>query len=191
MNKTIIFILIFGLAVVYGCSFQLTFEKGVKKMDKLDNQYGASLKSPPDNADKITGLVAGLNDFKAANPDIPDSLALLIDFRVKFLESAKLDLEGWQWGKASTTDYGFGCSKGYPRITESAKLRNASAQKGNEAVAILQEFVDRYQAEAQSLNISQKDVLILKTEYFTMEEKAARDARIMRSLCKDQANQTG
>lgn len=190
MNKTIIVVLILGLVVVYGCaSSQMTFEKGVKKINELDKKYGSGLKSPPNSTDGITGLAAELNDFKAANQNIPEPLKYLVDFRIKFLEAEKLNAEGWQWGKASTTEFGFGC-KGYDRILQSSNLRNQSAQKGYEAVSILQEFVDNYPDEAGSLNISQKDVLILKTKYFQVEEKAARDARIIRSLCKEQANQT-
>lgn len=169
----------------------MTFDRGVKKINELDKNYGATLKSPPNSTDKITGLVAGLNELKAANENLPESLKFLVDFRIKFLEAEKLNAEGWQWGKASTTEYGFGCKGGYSRITQSARLRNASAQKGYEAVVILQEFVDLYPIEAKSLSLSQKDILILKTEYFKSEEQAARDAKIIRSLCKEQANSTG
>ena len=190
MNKTIIFALILGLAIAYGCSSQLTFENGVKKIDELDKKYGSSLKSPPNSTGSIAGLAAELNDFKSANQNLPEPLKYLVDFRIKFLEAEKLNAEGWQWGKASTTEFGFGC-KGYGRITQSSDLRNQSAQKGYEAVGILQEFVDKYPKEAESAGLTQKDVLLLKATYFQIEEKAARDSRVMRGLCKEQANATG
>ena len=192
MDKTIIFALILGLVVVYGCaSSQMTFEKGVKKINELDKKYGSSLKSPPNSTDKITGLVAELNNFKSANENLPESLKYLVDFRIKFLEAEKLNAEGWQGGKASTTEFGFGCNKGYARILESAGLRNASASRGFEAVELLQKFIDSYPEEAASLDLSQRDVLSLKAAFFQEGEKAAKDARIIRSLCKEQANATG
>lgn len=192
MNKTAIFALILSLAIAYGCAAsQMTFGQGVKKIDELDKKYGSSLKSPPNSTDKIAGLIAELNDFKAANENLPESLRYLVDFRIKFLEAEKLNAEGWQWGKASTTDFGFGCNKGYARILESAGLRNASARKGFEAVELLQKFIDSYPEEAASLDLSQRDVLYLKAAFFQEGEKAERDARIIRSLCKEQANATG
>ena len=192
MNKTIIFALILGLAVAYGCaSSPMTFEKGVKKINELDKKYDSGLKSPPNSTDKIGGLVAELNDFRAANGNLPEPLKYLVDFRIKFLEAEKLNAEGWKWGKASTTEFGFGCNKGYARIIESAGLRNASASKGSEAAELLQKFIDSYPEEAASLDLSQRDVLSLKASYFQEGEKAERDARIIRSLCKAQANQTG
>ncbi|MBI2208211.1 hypothetical protein HYU50_01845 [Candidatus Woesearchaeota archaeon] len=192
MNKTAIFALLLSLAIVYGCAAsQMTFGQGVKKINGLDEKYGSSLKSPPNSTDKIAGLAAELNEFKAANENFPESLRYLVDFRIKFLEAEKLSAEGWQWGKASTTEFGFGCNKGYARITESAGLRNASANKGFEAVELLQKFIDSYPEEATSLDLTQRDVLSLKAVYFQEMEKAEKDARIIRSLCKEQANMTG
>lgn len=181
LNKALIFLL-FGLVIVYGCSSQITFNKGVKKIGEIDGKYGASLKSPPATTDEIDGLIAELIGFSAAE-DLPDSVESLIDFKLKFLEAEKLSVEGWQWGRGSTTDYGFGCKKGYARVTEAARLRNASAQKGYAAVELLERFVDNYTEEAKSINLTQKDVLVLKATYFQVEEKALRDAKIIESAC--------
>lgn len=190
MNKKIIFALIFGLAVIYGCaSSQLNFKEGAKKITEMEMKYGASVKVPPATTPEIDDLMAQIMGFSVAN-QLPDSLELFIEFKLKFLEAEKLNAEGWQWGKGSTTDYGFGCKNGYLRITESARIRNVSAQKGYEAVSILQEFVDTYSKEAKSLNLTQKDVLVLNAVYFQNEEKASRDAKIIKSACKEQANAT-
>lgn len=191
MNKTAIFALILSVAVVYGCAAsQMNFGQGVKKINELDKKYGSSLKSPPNSTGRMDELVAELDDFRAANGNLPEPIKYLVDFRIKFLEAEKLSAEGWKWGKASTTEFGFGCNKGYARIIESAGLRNASASKGSEAVELLQKFIDSYPKEAASLDLSQRDVLSLKASYFKEGEKAARDSRIIRSLCKEQANQT-
>ena len=108
------------------------------------------------------------------------------DFRIKSLEAEKLHLEGWQWGKASTTEYGFGCTKGSARILNSSKIRNASAQKGYESLDALKSLIEEFPEEAKSVDLSQKDALFLNAVYYQIEEKAASDARLIRSLCKEQ-----
>lgn len=156
MNKTIIFILLI-LIIVYGCtasSKNLTFDKGVKKINEIDRNYGATLKVPPETAEEIDGLLAQLIGFKVVNENIPKPLEFLLDFKIKFLKTEKLHVEGWQWGRASTTEFGFGCKRGYARVSEAARLRNMSAQTGFETVDILQSFVDNYPQESKSLQLA-------------------------------------
>ncbi len=187
MNKAIIFI-IFILVILYGCtttSKAITFAQGVERINVMDEKYGSTTKAPPNSTENINALYTQITGFSALNKDMPKSLKYLVDFRLKILEAEKLHIEGWQWGKGSTTDYGFGCNKGYPRITESARLRNASAQKGYEAVNILQSFIDEFPEEAKSVNLTQKDVLFLNAAYYQIEEKSGRDARIIKNACKN------
>ncbi len=166
--------------VAYGCT-QSAFDIGIKKLNGIDEKYGISLQAPPETTENIDEVINDLNQFKTANN--VESLEMLADFRIKFLESQKLFIEGWQWGRGSTTIYGFGCTKGYARVTTSASIRNASAQAGFEAVDLLEQFVDNYPNEAKSVNITQKDVLFLKALYFQGEEQASKDARIIESAC--------
>lgn len=169
---------------MYGCasSSELTFEKGVEKIEEIDKKYNTTIKSPPDSIPEIQSLIAQLVGFEAVN-DIPESLSYLLDFRIKFLEAEMLNAQGWQWGRGSTTEWGFGCKKGYERITNSSKLRNASSLKGYEAIDVLKEFIDKFPDEAKSLNLGQKDVLVLNAEYFQIEEKAVKDARVVWKMC--------
>lgn len=181
-----------GLLTIYGCaSFseltgfaasKMTFRQGVKKISEIDEKYGATLKSAPAEVNDVEGLLAQFTGFRTIN-ELSEPLEYLLDFKIKFLEAEKLNLEGWQWGRGSTTDYGFGCRKGYARVKEAARLRNESAQKGYEAVEVLQKFVEQYPKEAKSLNLTQKDVLVLNALYFQIEEKALKDARIIESAC--------
>lgn len=183
--KRIIFILILALVAAYGCaSSQITFEQGVKKINKLDKQYDGSIKIPPNSTENIDGLLGQLTGFRALNENMPQSLEYLLDFKIKTLEAEKLHIEGWQWGRGSTTDYGFGCRKGYARVINSSNIRNASAQKGYEALNSLQLLIDEFPDKAKSLNLLQKDVLFLNAAYYQIENKAARDARIITSACK-------
>ena len=187
-NKTILPMAIFLLIVVYGCasSETVTFNNGAKKINEFDKQFGATMKAPPDSIENINGLLAQLIGFRAANRNMEEPLASLLDFRIKSLEAERLHIEGWQWGRASTTDYGFGCNKGFARVLNSSSIRNASAQKGYEAVEALRLFIDNYPKQAESLNLTQKDVLFLNAAYQQVDDKARRDSRIIRNLCKEQ-----
>ena len=169
--------------VLYGCTPQNEFDKGVEKLKELDEQYGSSLKSPPETTIQIDNLIAQIIGFRVLNENLPQSLESLLDFKIKFLEAEKLSAEGWQWGRASTTEFGFGCKKGYARISESARIRNLSANTGFEAVALLQSFVDNFPEESKSLNLTQKDSLFLNAMYFQVKEKALRDAGFIESAC--------
>jgi len=184
LNKTIFFILILTLIVLYGCTTgsQMTFNQGVKKINELDEKYGVGLKSAPESTDKIDELIAQITGFKAVN-EMSEPLEYLIDFRLKFLEAEKLHVEGWQWGRGSTTDWGFGCRKGYLRVKEAARLRNQSAQNGYEAVEILKTLINKYPKEVKRVNLTQKDVLFLNAFYFQEEKKAIRDGKIIESFC--------
>ena len=188
LNKLILPIALFLLVIIYGCANQVDagFNEGVKKINGFDKQFGATMKAPPNSTEGVNGLLAQLVGFRAANADMDKSLVNLLDFRIKSLEAERLHIEGWQWGKGSTTDYGFGCNKGSARILNSSGIRNASAQKGYEAVEALQLFIDSYPKQAKSLNLTQKDVLFLNAAYQQVEEKANKDARLISNLCKEQ-----
>tara|TARA_Y100000310_G_scaffold345527_1_gene466023 strand:+ start:19606 stop:20196 length:591 start_codon:yes stop_codon:yes gene_type:complete len=186
-NKSLIIIAVFALIAMYGCSSQdIAFKQGVKKINSLDEEFGATMKTPPNSTEKADGLLIQLMGFRAANEDTPKSLEYLLDFRIKSLEAELLHIEGWQWGKGSTTDWGFGCRKGSARVLNSSSIRNSSAQKGYESINILQLFVDEFPKEAKSADITQKDVLFLNAAYQQVEEKARKDARTISSLCKEQ-----
>ena len=187
MNKLIIFGI--ALLLIVGCttsSKTITFEQGIKRINEIDNTYNVGMKTVPNSTQEINGLLAELMGFGALNKDIPLSLKYLLDFKIKTLEAEKLHIEGWQWGRASTTDYGFGCKKGSARILNSSNIRNSSAQKGYEALNSLQLLIDEFPDEAESLDLSQKDVLFLNAAYQQVGDKAAKDAKIIRSSCKEQ-----
>ncbi len=176
--------MVFALVFLYSCtSPELDFEEGVDKLNEFNSEYGSTLKNAPETKEKTDELIAQLTGFVALNALI-DPLNSLYNFRIKFLEAESMSYEGWGWGRASTTKYGFGCKKGYDRITNSSRIRNNSVVLGYEAVDLLESFVDSYPEKTKSLNLTQKDVLILKTIYFQEQETAERDARLIKSVCK-------
>ena len=131
MNKSIIVGIILILIIAYGCSPKsqtITFEEGVDRINEIDKEFGATMKIPPNSTEKIDGLLTQITGFAALNKDMPKSLEYLLDFRIKSLEAEKLHIEGWQWGKGSTTGYdcslrepeGSLCYSGLPAGNESA-----------------------------------------------------------------------
>jgi len=188
MNKPLIFIFVLSLMFLYGCLSpqDKAFNEGVKRINEIDNNFGTSMKTVPDSAKDIDELLIQLTGFAASDRNMPQSINYLLDFRIKTLEAEKLHIEGWQWGRASTTEFGFGCRKGTPRIINSSRIRNNSAQKGFEALDSLQLLVDGFPNKAKSLNLSQKDIIFLNAAYKVVEDKAKKDARTIRGLCKEQ-----
>tara|TARA_Y100000310_G_scaffold250424_1_gene256637 strand:+ start:1277 stop:1855 length:579 start_codon:yes stop_codon:yes gene_type:complete len=185
MNKPIIFIFVLSLIVAYGCtsSENITFKEGIERINEIDEKYGAAIKTPPNSTEKIDGLLTQITGFAALHQNMPLSLKYFVGFRIASLEAEKLHIQGWQWGKGSTTDFGFGCKKGSAKVLNSSKIRKESAQKGFEALDSLQLLVDNYPIEAKSINLTQKDILFLNAAYYQIKNKAEKDARIINSLC--------
>ena len=190
MKKLVLLCLLVMASLLLGCTQPgaMDFRGGVKKLEQFDKDYNSSVKTPPNSAAGIDGLRAQLVGFKAANK-LSKPLNSLVDFRIVFLEAERLNAEGWQWGKGSTTDYGFGC-KGYIRIKESSRLRNASAQRGYESVDMLEKFIEEVPSESKIAGLAQKDALALNAMYFQIEEKASKDARLVENLCGKKGNET-
>jgi len=187
LNKIFILSSLLVLIFVYGCSPEtIAFKKNVKRINELDEKFGATMKTAPNSEEGVSELFIQLTGFSAANEDLPDSIKSLLDFRIKNLEAELLHIEGWQWGRGSSIDYGFGCRKGSARILNSSKIRNSSAQKGFESTDTLKLFIDSFPKEAKYVNLSQKDVLFLNAAYFLIEAKASKDSRIIRNACKEQ-----
>ena len=176
------------LVIIYGCDSAIDpdFKKGIKRINKINDKFDATMRTPPDSKEGVDELLIQLIGFSAANKGMPQSLEYLLDFRIINLEAEKLHVEGWQWGRGSTTDYGFGCRKGSARVLNSSKIRNSSAQKGFESLSSLQLLVDEFPNEAKSVNLTQKDVLFFNAAYYQIERKARRDAAIIRNACKEQ-----
>ena len=188
MNKTIIFGILFLLVILYGCTslIDASFKKGVKRINEIDDKFDTNMKSIPGSEEQIDELLVQLVGFGVANEDTTKALEYLLDFRIKSLEAEKLHIEGWQWGRGSTTDWGFGCRKGSARVLNSSKIRNSSAYKGYESLEALQLLVDEFPNEAKSVNLTQIDVIFLNAAYRQVEDKAVRDSKIIRGFCKEQ-----
>lgn len=188
--KRVILLLMFVVFVV-GCtpgSKIVSFEEGVERIKEIDAKYGSNMMAVPLDAEGLANLRAELVGFRSSN-ELDPALEALLDFRIKILEAKTVFDEGWKHGRSGTTEFGFGC-KMFDKVIESSELRVESAQIGNEAVQLLQNFIDNFPEQAKSLNLTQREVLVMKTLYFEVQETAERDNRLMRSGCEDKIEES-
>ena len=75
MNKTIIFGILFLLVIIYGCTslIDASFKKGVKRINEIDDNFDAGMKTIPDSVEQIDGLLVQLLGFRVANYDTTQS----------------------------------------------------------------------------------------------------------------------
>jgi hypothetical protein len=187
MKKIVLVALAALMVIALGCSSQFsTYDSGVSEMKKIQAKYGSDFEDAPvKNA--IPSLVSELSSFqrKIIENDDTKPLMLLTDYRIKVLESDRLLLEGFKWGDASTTEKGFGCRKGSERILNSSQLRTMAAEKGNEAIVPLQQFVSEYPEKASALNLTQRTILSLSTTYAIVAEQAQKDKGNVEGFCEN------
>ena len=189
MKKLILASLLVVFMLVYGCTSSIiNFDQGIKKINEFDKEYNSTIRSPPSDSAKIGPLKSDLEGYKSKNR-LSEPLIGLIDFKIAFLDAEKLNAKGWQWGRASTTQYGFGC-KGYDNIKESARLRNASAEQGYLAVDKLEQFVKKFPEESKKTDLTQKDALVLNAMYFQIQQQAKKDAGTIEFFCGKKGNET-
>lgn len=171
----------FALLVVLlvGCAIS-PFQQDLQTLAEIDAAFDSSVKQPPATVAEIEQLVEKLEAFQTSN----EATTSLIEFRLAFLEAERLHAEGWKFGARSTTVKGFGCSM-LDEVTESSELRIASAEKGNEAIVLLESFIENFPEEAETVEVTQKDALELKATFLQIEEQAVRDAKVIKSACKE------
>ena len=192
MKKITILFTLFAALFIVACtpveqSGTVSFENGIERIHEIDESYDSGMVSVPITIEDINGAHAEFLGFAAAN-DLDPELELLVNFRIKVLEAKQLFEEGWKHGKSGTTEFGIACTAMFDKVKESSDLRNRSAVVGFDAVDLLEEFIDTYPEQAQSLNLSQRDALILKTIYFEIQEVAVKDDRTITKLCADKVN---
>ena len=178
------------LAMVFaaGCAQQqvTSYDKGIAQMSKLQGKYGADFQKAP-LKEAIPSLIAELQAFqrKVMENEDTKALMLVVEYRIRALESDQLLLEGFKWGDASTTELGFGCRKGSERLLNSSALRIMAAEEGVESIEPLRELIEKYPDKAAALNLSQRVVLSLTTTYAVVEEQAMKDKGNVEGFCKD------
>ena len=181
--KTINILALLVLLLFAGCSTEITsFESGDREMKIVNEKYGVDFKAFPAEIEKAVLMRNDLKVIEGKSSNAPESFNLLFNYRMKTLESTIIHLEAWKHGKKASTREGFGC-KSLPIVFNSSILRNASAQRGYEALKVLQDFIDEYPEEAALINITQRDVVFSNAFYYEVENEAGRDRRIIEHFC--------
>ena len=173
------------LAVVFilGCSQAKDFSYGIRQINSLNSKYNTTIDTYPKTIDKIDlmiddyGNLKGLQLEKGKGP-----FSYVIDYRLLNLDAEKLFIQSQKYGNAGTTKDGFGC-KIRPLIIESADLRNKSAQKGFEAVNLLNEFVQKYPEESKSAGLTAKNALFLNATFYGISRGARGDSNTINHFC--------
>ncbi len=177
-----IFLLI-GLALLVGCAQNQDFNYGLRQINETNNKYNTTIETYPKSIDKLNSMIGDfqkLKGMKLARGQEPFNY--IVDYRMLNLEAEKLYIEGQRYGLDGTTKDGFGC-KQRPLILESVSLRNSSASKGFEAVALLKEFVGKYPEEAASARLSLKNALFLNATFYQIYRDARGDSSVINSFC--------
>lgn len=171
------------LMLFVGCVMEIfSFEQGISEMKEINEKHGIDFKGMPAVMGNAVLLRNDLKELQGRSLNAPESFKLFLDYKIKSLEANIIHIEGWKNDRKSTTKYGFGC-KSTQIVINSSKLRNFSAQKGYESLEVLKEFIDKYPEEAESISITQKDVLFSNAYYYEVEAEASRDRKIIESLC--------
>ena len=179
------------LLLIVGCTTGITsFKSGINKMDKINKKYSIDFKSMPNTIENAVLMRNDLKQITGMSVNVPESFTLFLDYRIKSLEGNIIHLEAWKHGMKASTRDGFGC-KSLPIIVNSSILRNASAQRGYEAIEVLQEFVDKYPEEALSINITQRDIVFSNFYYYEIEREAKRDRGIIEHFCGNKTKEQG
>lgn len=166
---------------------QREFTTNLKELNELNEKYDTNLYGFPSTIEKDELLLEELNELK--NIDESEPFKLLLDFRIKLVESDIFFKEGWKYGRGSSLKYGFGCRKGLPRLRDATFNRNMSSQIGYEAVTIMNELMEKYPKQAEIANVTYKNLLFLNASFYLEEKDSTRDRRIIERACVKKENE--
>ncbi|MBI2646986.1 hypothetical protein HYW99_00755 [Candidatus Woesearchaeota archaeon] len=182
MNK--IYLVLF-LIFVLGCVQVKDFEYALEQINKINLKYKTSMDTYPKSINEIDFMLNELMELKKIQlGGGVEPFNYVLNYRILNLEAEKFYILGQRYGSAGTTKDGFGC-KSRPLIIESAHYRNASSQKGFEAVNLLREFINNYPEEANLSNLSEKNALFLNASFYNIYIDARRDSGVINRFCSE------
>ena len=173
------------LAVVFilGCAQTKDFSYGLKQINSLNSKYNTTVETYPKSINGIDQMADEYNELRKMQLEsVQEPFSYVIDYRLLNLDAEKLFIQSQKYGNAGTTKDGFGC-KIRPLIIESADLRNKSAQKGFEAVNLLNEFVQKYPEESKSAGLTAKNALFLNATFYGISRGARGDSNTINHFC--------
>ncbi len=157
-------------------------------MKAIQDKYGVDFLSSPPSPSSIESLSSELTSLqrKIIENENTKPLLMLFNYRIQLLESDRLLIEGFKWGAASTTEFGFGCRKGENRILNSSRLRNGSANAGFASALALQQFIESSPDRASALNLTQHTFISLTANSAIVQKQAERDYKIVTNFCSEE-----
>ena len=165
-----------------GCA-QQDFEYGLEKLNEVNSRYNTTIETYPKSAAQIGLMMKDMDNLKNLQlQNGQEPFDILIRYRILNLEAERLFVESQKHGFYDLAKTGFGC-KPRPLIIESVALRNQSAQKGFEAVALLREFINEYPEDANTAGFSNKNALFLNASFYEISRIARSDSSIINRFC--------
>jgi len=161
--------------------FQSDFEKELRKLDEINEKFDTDMYGFPETMEEDSLLLDDLTEL--TNIEVTEPFKLLLDIRLKLVESDVFFKEGWKHGRGSTTKWGFGCRKGLPRLRNATFNRDVSSQVGYEATALMNKMIEKYPKEAGIADVTAKQVLFLNASFSQEEKDAKRDRSLVESAC--------
>lgn len=163
---------------------QNDFVNNLRELNEINEKYDSNIYKFPSSVEEDKSLLEELNNIKDNfDKKTSEPSELLLNFRIKLVESDVFFKEGWKYGRGSTTKYGFGCIKGLPRLRDATFNRNMSSQIGYEAVSIMNELIENYPKQAEIANVTYKHLLFLNASFYQEEKDSKRDRRIIEKAC--------
>ena len=170
------------LVLLAGCA-QQNFEYGLAKLNEVNSRYNTTMETYPKSIENIGLMTNDLNNLKNLQlQEGQEPFDRLIGYRILNLEAERLFMESQKHGFNDLTKTGFAC-KPRPLIIESVALRNQSAQKGFEAVSLLNEFISKYPEDAKTAGLSNKNVLFLNASFYGVSKIARSDSNLINHFC--------
>ena len=185
MKKILLIILSMLLLLAAGCTQKKDFSYGVSQMEAINSKYNITFDSYPADVSQLDAISSSYNELKNIKL-AKDQAAFneLIDYHLLSIEAEKDFVRSLKYGDVGTTKNGFVC-KSRPIIIETVGFKNASAIKGFDAVSKLKNFIDNYPENANSLNLSQKNVVFMNATYYELSKDANSDSDTVNGFCPE------
>ena len=174
------------LIFIASCSNAKDFGYGLKQINTVNSRYNTTIETYPQETKDVELMIHDFTELKKVSLDKDQKqFEIIIDFRLLNLEAEEFyRIDALKYGDLGTTKTGFGCTL-RPLITESVALRNASALKGFESVALLKVFIDDYPKESKLSNLSYKNVLFINATFYSRYHDARQDSDIINNFCPE------
>ena len=178
--------LMIALLLIFGCAPAKDFKYGLLQLTGVNSRYNTTMDTYPKSINQAKAMIDDYKELEKLKLDSgQEPFDIIIRYRILNLEADGLfAVNAQKYGDFGTTKNGFGCTL-RPLISESAALRNGSAQKGFQSADLLKSFIEKYPENAKSAGFSEKNLIFLNATFFSIYEDAAKDSSIINGFCPE------